>query len=717
MDCLIWDQIDRQVVGYHDFRPGVVINQMVAKELKINKLPSVPEVLLKLVSACRKPQVILDEVVSIIQHDAALTARIFDIASTDFRLEKVDRENFKALVSGLGVDVISSIASSTAVDQFFSRFWSGTDQHIGLWRVSLECACLARALARAVDYPEPEEAYLAGLLHNLGRWVYLSEFPEEYASVGGSDQGEQDKLSYEKDLFGLSSVEYAASLTVGWTRDALLSDAVLFQNQSTMAVLDSPELIRLLNLACRLIASEPWEDKSVFDDADRLLGLNAGQVLEVRARAKTEQEEIIAGYGLQADATGDSGAKGIRKALSDHVHDSALVSAINIAASDDPWQAAISYFEVLSGVSEVAAFEYHQEDNLLHSGRFGSNVDGDRFKRLDIPVRSGRNLLAEACLMKSTISTLDEGLPPLTSVLHTQLQRIFGKQELLAMPVISGHEVLGLLVAGLDTREMEELLRYRSRLDYFLAVVAAQLRVHVAVGEDRVIAAESRVHEYVSRTRRLIHEANNPLGIVANYLQILSMKFEQDHDTQKQINVIKEEIDRVSGILTSLRGVPENIGNQTAIVDINNLLEEIVSIFRVSLFEPNGITCDLRLDRAIPEIHSVPSHLKQVITNLLKNSVEALESKGKGTIAVETNDAVYFDGRQCVRIVIADNGPGISQNVIDHLFTSAVSSKGAPHSGVGLMVVKSLVSEMGGNVLVYSREEEGARFEIFLPRG
>jgi signal transduction histidine kinase len=135
------------------------------------------------------------------------------------------------------------------------------------------------------------------------------------------------------------------------------------------------------------------------------------------------------------------------------------------------------------------------------------------------------------------------------------------------------------------------------------------------------------------------------------------------------------------------------------------------------LFEPNGIDCELRLDRNLPEVRSLPSHLKQVITNLLKNSVEALESKGEGTITVETNDAVYFDGRRCVRIVVADNGPGIAPNIIDHLFTSAISSKGAPHSGVGLMVVKGLVSEMGGNVLVYSTEENGTRFEIFLPKG
>ena len=45
---------------------------------------------------------------------------------------------------------------------------------------------MARSLARAIDYPDPEEAYFAGLLHNLGRWIWLAQFPEQYAAVIGN---------------------------------------------------------------------------------------------------------------------------------------------------------------------------------------------------------------------------------------------------------------------------------------------------------------------------------------------------------------------------------------------------------------------------------------------------------------------------------------------------------------------------------------------------
>ena len=703
-------------LGYDEQRQGMVFF-MVGTELKIHKLPSVPEVLLRLVEVCRRPQVSLDDVVSIIRHDAVLTARIIALASASSRLEKIDNEGFKSLVSTLGVEVVGSAASSTAANQYFSRSWSGGGRYIGLWRQSLECACLARSLASATEYPEPEEAYLAGLLHNLGRWAYQFQFPEEYASVVKSDHSEQEVLAAEKELFGMTGVEAAASLMRDWAGDALISDAVLFQDMSVDAVLDSPDLIRLLNLARRLMGSEPWEDKSVFQDAEQLLSLNTGQLLDIRKEAIADQQKIVESYGFRSNREGlVVGGTNIRRALTQHVHDSALVGGVNLYASEDAWQAAVRHFEILFGVTEVAAFEYVKTENRLRASRFGSGVEAARFGRIDVPVRPGRNLLAEACLGKRVMSTIDAQIPSFGSVLHAQLQRIFGRQELLVMPVGSGGEALGVLVAGFNRNDLEELLRSREILDYFLDTVAQQLGMQLTHLDEKSSTAESEIQELITRTRSLVHEANNPLGVVANYLQILSMKFEQDNETHKQINIIKEEIDRVADILSTIRGVPETVGDQRVAVDINTLLEEIVSIFKVSLFEPNGISCELELDRKIPEVHAIPSHIKQVITNLLKNSVEALGSKGKGTITVETNDAVYFDGRQCIRIVVADNGPGIAPNILDHLFASAISSKGAPHSGVGLMLVKSLVSEMGGNVLVYSKQGEGARFELFLPR-
>jgi len=149
-------------------------------------------------------------------------------------------------IEDLGIEVLGSIASSMAVEQFYSRFWSGRDQHLHLWSRSLECACTARVLAQMTHYPQPDEAYFAGLLHNLGQLICLAEFPQQYAPLIEAD--EQARAASEKKLLGSVSTEIATSEVLAWVRDAIFSDAILFQNSPASSVLDSPELIRLINL-------------------------------------------------------------------------------------------------------------------------------------------------------------------------------------------------------------------------------------------------------------------------------------------------------------------------------------------------------------------------------------------------------------------------------------------------------------------------------------
>jgi len=103
-----------------------------------------------------------------------------------------------------------------------------------------------------------------------------------------------------------------------------------------------------------------------------------------------------------------------------------------------------------------------------------------------------------------------------------------------------------------------------------------------------------------------------------------------------------------------------------------------------------------------------------VLTNLLKNAAEALPPGGR--VRIETHDGVVLDGRPQVQIVIADDGPGLPDDILQNIFTPVASAKGPPHSGLGLVIVKNLLSEMNGSIVVQSTPERGTRFEILLPR-
>ena len=125
-----------------------------------------------------------------------------------------------------------------------------------------------------------------------------------------------------------------------------------------------------------------------------------------------------------------------------------------------------------------------------------------------------------------------------------------------------------------------------------------------------------------------------------------------------------------------------------------------------------GLQLVLDLDDRIAPMLSDANALKQIYTNLVKNAVEALPANGK--IMVYTQDQVNVDGQTYIEISIADNGPGIRPEVLSQLFTPIQTDKGNGHNGIGLSIVKRLVSELNGSISCRSNNK-GTRFQILLP--
>ena len=178
--------------------------------------------------------------------------------------------------------------------------------------------------------------------------------------------------------------------------------------------------------------------------------------------------------------------------------------------------------------------------------------------------------------------------------------------------------------------------------------------------------------------------------------------------------MLKEEIDRVGNIVLRMKdaGAPEELSQDT--VDINGLINDLVGIFRVSHFSTHGIRESLNLDQSIPPLVSDRNRLKQVLTNLIKNAVEALP-KG-GIISITTRDRVNLGGSQFVELRVKDDGPGIPEKILDKIFTPVESTKGPGNSGLGLTIVNNLIADLKGTISCGNPREGGAEFVIMLPR-
>jgi two-component system nitrogen regulation sensor histidine kinase NtrY len=140
--------------------------------------------------------------------------------------------------------------------------------------------------------------------------------------------------------------------------------------------------------------------------------------------------------------------------------------------------------------------------------------------------------------------------------------------------------------------------------------------------------------------------------------------------------------------------------------DLTGLINETLALY-------DGLFTDVsfarRFDPSVIDVRVDPEQLKRVLINLIDNAIEAMERRGAIVIETARDRPNGF-----VRIIVADDGPGISEGEREKLFLPYYSTKGRG-SGLGLAIVRRIVAEHGGSVDVADNVPRGTRFTIELP--
>jgi nitrogen fixation/metabolism regulation signal transduction histidine kinase len=146
--------------------------------------------------------------------------------------------------------------------------------------------------------------------------------------------------------------------------------------------------------------------------------------------------------------------------------------------------------------------------------------------------------------------------------------------------------------------------------------------------------------------------------------------------------------------------------------DLNQLITEVVDLYRV---QASAAELKLLLSPNLPNVSADRIRIRQILNNLVTNSLEALEGRAGACVEIETH--VAEDGpKQVAAIVVTDNGPGFHRDLIGTVFDPYVTSK-PKGTGLGLAIVKKIVEEHGGRIEADNRRTGGARVRILLPLG
>ena len=703
------------------------------ENIATDKLPSLPHVLLSLLDASFAETASFDQLSDLIKKDAALSGKIVSAASSAYYSGQGGELTFERVLVLLGIDTLKTIAITASVQQFFSRFESSRTRHLKrFWRDSLTCALIAKSIAKLTGYCCIDEAYLAGLLHNIGELLFVRNFSEEFKLVCELAADRSDMLQMEEERFGGNRYQAGGWLISGWNLEPLIADAVLYQNEAVAQLQEAHQLVKIIylaNLCCD--SSGSVLSDSTIAAAEQLFDLNHELISALVKKASADVDEVASSMGIIIDredqpesdqATTDSLSvdEGKQVELADRVRNIALIDGIRQQLSRSVSEKEIiktiqKGLNILFGVRRSFFFVLNQDDRKL----VGRSVDADADSRIEEFIvdldRDKCTLLSRCfCENRPLSSFFGQNVPQ--SVLDRQLVKMTGCEGIYCLPLrVDNHEV-GVLVAGCAQPQQGQQLQLERLLAMFAAEASWHLHQHLQQQQQEREREQDERNFYQTRAREIAHEANNPLSIIKNYVHILSGKLDADHKSQEELTIISEELDRVGGILLRLPGIagPQLSEAGEQLVDVNWLISELLKVFSSSLFATHNIELDYLPDDTMHPIECDRNALKQIMTNLVKNAAEALPNKGQ--ISISTQGMVNHNGKNFIAIMVVDNGPGIDPQIQSKLFTPVDTTKGGGHAGLGLAIVKNLVEEMDGFISCRSNPVVGTQFEILLPR-
>jgi two-component system, NtrC family, sensor kinase len=211
------------------------------------------------------------------------------------------------------------------------------------------------------------------------------------------------------------------------------------------------------------------------------------------------------------------------------------------------------------------------------------------------------------------------------------------------------------------------------------------------------------------------HEINNPLAIInekaglMNDLLDFSDEFKNRAKFLDLTDSVIKSVDRCRTITHRLLGFARRIDIQIEAMSINTVITEVMGFLeREAVYRK--IDLRLRLADPLNLISSDRGQLQQVFLNLLTNAFAAVDDGGIITVKTENES----DGG--VRATISDNGCGIAENIIKHIFDPFFSTKKEKGTGLGLSITYGIIKNLNGSITVQSREGQGTVFTITLPK-
>lgn len=717
---------------------------------KAGNLPTIPEVLVHLLDKCDSDAADITALTELISLDPAISFGVMQLANSSYFNQSNSFTGLHYALEHIGLKSIKSIIFTAAINQVFERKRINRVKQFSIcsfWFHSVLSAVISRRIARMIGYQNVEEAYIAGLFHDIGRLVLVGAFPKEHETILLETDKAQNIIWSEKQLLGVTHNTVGAQLVRRWGQRSFLADAIQYHHEPSEQVADAFPLVKIVHLANQLgesrknnatlcrIGDEFFQLNA--SDLDNLLADGLAEVyamarkielaVEPEVKTTTGNGEENEQHSSQSRTSSSSSAVECpvssqvknQVALINWIKGNSLLSGfMEKIIEDGELESILVSFEqslqILFGIDRVLLFLPDNDRKVLEGSCSTTNSLYKITHGLTLAIERSSSKIVETFLQsEGCLLHLDGQIP---SMADSQLMNLIHCQSLVLLPMRVDGSTIGVVAFALPDG-VEEFTGSEMKI---AAKLAQQVAKNMQLEHYRTRLVEKREAErmaVVSMTaKKVAHEINNPLGIINNYLKAMSLKFSDNSELKQELTVIEEEIGRISTMVNQLGVLSPTEHLVREMVDVNDVLAGVVQLIRPSLFNEEGQTLDFFPGVDLPRVKLSQHGLKQIMVNLLKNCAEAIGDEGR--VEVSTRLVVkeqHIHGASAIsgiEIRIQDDGPGLPDKVKENMYKPFVTTKQGGHSGLGLSIVHKLVSELRGSLSYTSNAQDGTCFRL-----
>jgi len=723
---------------------------------QIEALPTLPSVAMRLLQITSADDSDAQQVIDLVKGDPALSAKILSLCKGANKGIRSDTVTIDRAVVMLGFESIRNAVLSIKV---FETFADDADDEtpedaVTFHRPAFWQHCLAVAIASELIAEKhaglpglnPAEAFICGLLHDVGKLALEHALPKSYQRVVElTEQTHGNIAQIERKVLGIDHHTAGKRLAERWGLSHQMCDAIWLHGTAPRSLpdLDHRRMIGLVGIADLVVRRQHIGYSGNHQIAQNLAERAEALDLDPR-RIEAATSELHESLERRAAALGLGDTPSRKLFLESIMQANTLLGRLNeqletkrrqTARQNKAINAVTAFHRAASkqssNVADVLGGVVASAANVLGDGRYGiiyqpSGQNDWQISQFTSDGRVTRSQLADPPPGVESLASLgqhDELPVGWMSVLPWLTDYLVGFDDLrslrmLPLPCAWGTAAVLIHEKGeLPAAEQIEALTHT----WGAAIAAAtqhegarRLGEQLAEANRELTEAQESLlhHESLARLGEMAagaaHEMNNPLAVISGRSQLLSMKLPRGSAEQQAAAVVFEQSQKLSDLITALHLFAESPRPKIVRVNLVDVMTRAIRLVREK--NPDAPAIKFNTASRLPVVMTDPSHLAQVLCELIVN---AQQSETERSIQI-TAQIDPLDDRLLVKV--KDEGVGMDAHTLEHAFDPFFSAKQAGRqTGLGLARAQRLIEGLDGRIELTSTPGEGTTATVDIP--